>query len=478
MAAIFPSGRGMRRPDLPTTGTILTETTTTAAQPAGRPRGLFRSPAAKFFLIGLLILTLTIPLMMVWALTAEREGRRQEVIDSIARDWARPQMLNGPYLLVPVTAAVTEEVAGTDGATRRTVLQKRTAVFTPERLAVVGDAPAETRKLSIYEATVYTATLAIEGRFAAPDPSTLGLDVRSVDWARARLAIGLGDLAGIEGAEITVAGRPAKAEPGFGTAGDGAPEGINAAAPGAEAGFAFTVKLRLKGTGSLAVVPVGGDSEIRLASDWPHPGLQFGALPSERQVGPEGFSATWRIPALARNLPSAFLADGTGFWQTTQAAVGAHFTRPVDSYQLMERALKYALMFVAAVFGIVFVLELLSRKRIHLVQYTLVGLILVFFYVLLLALAEQIGFAAAYGIAAGATGLVIAAFTWTALESATRGLLAGAGQAVVFGLLYLILRLEDVALLAGAVTGFVALTAVLFATRRVDWSSPRTDSAS
>jgi inner membrane protein len=145
----------------------------------------------------------------------------------------------------------------------------------------------------------------------------------------------------------------------------------------------------------------------------------------------------------------------------------------VDFYALVERALKYGIMFVAAVFGLVFFLEILSPRRIHIVQYAIVGLIVVFFYVLLLALSEHIGFGWAYLSASTATGTVITGFVGLALASRIRAIVAALGFTGLFALLYAILTLEDIALLAGALTGFVALTFVLFATRKVDWSGAR-----
>ena len=57
-----------------------------------------------------------------------------------------------------------------------------------------------------------------------------------------------------------------------------------------------------------------------------------------------------------------------------------------------------------------------------------------------------------------------------ALSSAVKGLIMLCVFLILYGLLYLILRLEDYALLAGAVAGFVMLTVTMFTTLRVNWS--------
>ena len=142
----------------------------------------------------------------------------------------------------------------------------------------------------------------------------------------------------------------------------------------------------------------------------------------------------------------------------------------MDFYDLVTRAAKYGVLFVALAFMAVFVLELLSGRRVHPVQYLFVGLAMIFFYVLLLSLAEHIGFAAAYVIAVGASGGMLSVYVGKALASLRQGAIMLGVLLVLYGLLYLILNLEDYALLAGAILGFVALTTVMFATLRVDWS--------
>jgi inner membrane protein len=249
-------------------------------------------------------------------------------------------------------------------------------------------------------------------------------------------------------------------------AGVHAPLGLD----GPISGLDYSLDLRLRGTDSIRLAPVGRQSEIAMRSDWPHPNFAVGMLPSERSVSDGGFEATWRVPYLARPAPQSWTLERDGYYRFGGEMVGVGFVEPVDFYALVERSLKYGLMFIAVTFLVVFVLETLSPHRIHIVQYCLVGLVLVMFFVLLLALSERIGFGAAYLVAAGATTLVVATFIGLALASLMRGALAALSLAATFALLYAILRLEDFALLAGAIVGFVALSGLLFATRKVDWS--------
>jgi inner membrane protein len=234
--------------------------------------------------------------------------------------------------------------------------------------------------------------------------------------------------------------------------------------------FSFTVDLAFNGSVSLTVAPVARETRVKLGSDWPHPSFSGAFLPDERQVTAQGFSASWRVPHLARSVPEAWsLADG-GLERLQPHAFGVVMIDPVDFYSLVNRAAKYGIMFVALAFMAVFCLELVSKKPMHPVQYLFTGLALIFFYVLLLSLAEHVGFTLAYLSGALATGVMLAVYVGAALSSVRKGLVMLAVFAVTYAILYLILQLEDYALLAGAILGFTALTTVMFVTLRVDWS--------
>ncbi len=207
-----------------------------------------------------------------------------------------------------------------------------------------------------------------------------------------------------------------------------------------------------------------------MSSNWPHPNFAVGMLPSERTITADGFAATWRVPYLARPAPQSWTLERDGYYRFGGEMLGVGFVEPVDFYALVERSLKYGLMFIGVTFLTVFMLETLSPYRIHIVQYCLVGLVLVMFFVLLLAFSERIGFGPAYVVAAAATTIVVSAFIGVALRSRMRAAIAAASFTATFALLYAILLLEDLALLAGSVIGFLALSGLLFATRKVDWS--------
>ena len=444
---------------------------------------LIRSPAFKLVLIGFLVLLLAIPVFSVWALVAERQSRSSDVEREVARSWGGVQSFAGPFLIVPYTVKLPTQ-PGANKTIEGTI--DRIALFLPDRLDVSAKTASQVLHRSIYEVPVYTAELAARGHFDAPDMSLVAPDVVAVHWSDAALALGLSDVAGLKQAsKLKIAGRgEAGFEPSIGVAASNM-NGIHArlidvkpVVPGAPppagvpAAFDFEFTLGFSGSSAIDFSPVARETAVTLASDWPSPSFSGAFLPAAREISKDGFTAAWKVPHLARSVPQAWGADAqdVNLGRLDAYRFGANLYVPVDFYDLVSRAMKYGLMFPLVSFMAVFIMETLSRTRLHPVQYFFTGLALVMFFVLVLSLSEHIGFAAAYVLAALATSLLVAGYVWRAIGSAAKGGIMLAVLLILYGLLYLILRLEDYALLAGALAGFVMLAAAMFLTLGIDWS--------
>ena len=155
--------------------------------------------------------------------------------------------------------------------------------------------------------------------------------------------------------------------------------------------------------------------------------------------------------------------------ETYASQFGVSLLAPVDHYRLVERSIKYGILFLVLVFTVFFLFEVRAQIRVHPVQYTLVGAALVLFFLLLLALSEIMPFGAAHAAGAAACTALITFYSARALRSTTRALVVTGELAAIYGLLYVILRQQDYALLYGAGGLFVMLAIVMFATRNVDW---------
>lgn len=239
---------------------------------------------------------------------------------------------------------------------------------------------------------------------------------------------------------------------------------------------AFDSTVALNGSGPLRVAPVGVENTVNLRSSWPDPSFQGAFLPAQRRVDPSGFDATWNVTFYGRTYPQQWTSrDSTGYSASAvnQSLFGVELLTMVDAYRLTERAVKYGILFIVLVFTGFFLCEVLARLRVHPFQYTLVGVALALFYLLLLSLSEFLGFGWAYALAAAACTLLISAYTASVLRGTRRALGVAAGLAVIYSLLYVILSLQDYALLVGAAGLFAALALAMFATRKVDWYAPR-----
>src|SRR5690606_26902232 len=166
----------------------------------------------------------------------------------------------------------------------------------------------------------------------------------------------------------------------------------------------FAFDLKLQGTSQLSVTPVGRESRVDLSADWPHPSFIGAYLPSEREVTAGGFTASWQTSFFATNLEEILrtCAWGERCHEFAQRTFGVSFVDPVDQYLKTDRAIKYALLFIALTFAGFFLFEVLKRLAVHPVQYALVGLSLALFYLLLLSLSEHLEFALAYLLSASA----------------------------------------------------------------------------
>lgn len=142
-----------------------------------------------------------------------------------------------------------------------------------------------------------------------------------------------------------------------------------------------------------------------------------------------------------------------------------------EGYRMVERALKHSALIIALTFGAFFLFEVVAGLRLHAVHYTLLGAALCLFYLALLALGEHVAPGGAYFGAAFASSLLVVCYSIAILRSAWRAGVIAALLATQYSTLFVVLRLEDYALLAGTGMLFVALAAIMYFTRHVDWNA-------
>jgi len=263
--------------------------------------------------------------------------------------------------------------------------------------------------------------------------------------------------------------------------------GVHAAAGGLSSMAAgrpipFSLELEVNGSRDLRFLPAGSETSLELTSTWPHPSFVGAPLPAFRESTAAGFTGRWNMPYFGRGYPpdwTTVALDRTQIKnQADSSAVGVSLIRPVDIYQQAERAVKYASLFIVMTFVVFFLFEIVRARLLHPIQYSFVGFAMCVFYLLLVSVSEHLGFDLAYLAASSATTLLIAVYSIYVLGGAIEGGLMGLGLTALYGFLYMLLRLEDYALLAGSIGLFVMLALLMYSTRRINWYELRLGGAS
>ena len=450
----------------------------------------------KLSIIFALIITLLIPRSFLSDLISERLGWRQQAYTSIGQSWPGEQTLAGPVLVVPykLTYTVKEKVFDADKAAKAIIknenisgaehLQKEIIkevtiedklYVIPKQLTVNSKLESSMRYRGIYGTPIYTSNLEINGEFNFQ--SLVDLLERNKEhkivWSKPYLSVLVRDQRGIA------------APPSLKWGNIKIPFQPSSQLPGTEAGMfaklpeinleqnqrlAFAFDMELKGMRSINFAPLSDDTVINLASNWPSPSFTGQMLPDKRDVNEQGFTAKWRTSSFSYNISGVMDSCRKGdCFRLMDNAVGFELIQPVDVYQQSERSVKYAFLFITLTFVVLILLELLKKLRIHPIQYTLVGMALLVFYLLLISLSEHISFLLAYSIGAVASTVLLTLYFGGILRSSKLGLMLGLGLATLYTLLYVILQAEETALLMGSVLIFVVLSMLMLLTRHLDW---------
>lgn len=430
-----------------------------------------RSMGLKLIVVCLLALVMTIPALFVWALIEDRSQRAQEVVTEVSDLVGGPQTFLGPILAVPY------KVPESEGKPPRLGVY---AVF-PTRGEAVASTQAEVRHRSLFQVPVYHSDITFTASFDIPETLSNAPVGAELDWNGAQLGIAASDARGAH-SDITLKAGDKSLLLGSANAlltnlTVDLPHGGTTnltyfgarAAPVARPGEKFDVNAEMKFTGAqrLTFLAFAGTTSVSMKGDWPHPSFNGGVLPTTQNVTPSGFDASWSVPFIARGVPAEGGAEVVN--RLGRTAMGVSFVELADAYQSVTRSLKYAVLFIGLVFLSYFLFEVTAGKRIHPAQYILIGIAQLIFYLLLLSIAERIGFDWAFLVAAVATVGLISSYAGWVFASRRYAVRALAGFSLLYGLIYLLLRLEDQALLVGAIASFVAIAAVMFFTRNMDW---------
>ncbi|MFV0422014.1 cell envelope integrity protein CreD [Oleidesulfovibrio sp.] len=431
----------------------------------------------KILIITALSLGSIIPLGLVDGVITEREYLQQDVAAQIARQHGGNQSLTSPLIVVEY---VVEEVVVTKEYDEKRFLwterreDKRTNgvfSFAPRSTKVEGTLDPKLLHRGTFSVPVYSSTLHFSGTFSGITLPEIGQKIRNgriVEVATPMLIVPMARPGGITqrptlkinniGKSVQpLRGKFSTLPPGF--ASNLSPEELE------DGSIAFSVELPVQGSEMLSFVPQGSEFTVFLQSSWPHPTFNGSFLPVDREVTDEGFKAHWFVTDLAGNtvvkLSDLFRHNYTNF------SVG--LIEPVDVYRQAERAVKYGFLFTLLTLEFFLLFDLLKGLKIHVAQYSLVAGALIIFYLLLVSLAEHIGFSLAYLAASGSCIAILVCYLRTVVKNGRLVTIFGFAIAVLYGVLYCILLSEQYALLMGSGLLFAVLAGTMLLTRNVDW---------
>ena len=443
----------------------------------------------KMGAVGAVTLGLLWSLWTVQGVVHERQGRQQEAEQSVANSLAGSQTLLGPVLTRTCTetwVTLKEDDKGHQRATAET--ETHVLRLPATQVQVDAEVGVSARHRGMFKVNGYGVKADVQASWADLGGLTLlprqpGAEVRCEAPV---LAVSVSDARGILVAQLRVNGQLVTAQSGSEQAHHA--RGFHAPLDGVEAvagkGLSVRLNLELAGTRAFSMAPVADTTLVRLHSDWPHPSFGGRFLPSERVIRADGFDATWKVSSLASSAPQSWrggerlCAPFGGAWGAGEASTaengcietfGVSFIDPVNAHSLSDRATKYGLLFIVLTFVGVGLMEVLRRLRVHPIQYLLVGAALSLFFLLLVSLSEHLAFGWAYLAASAACTLLLTFYGSFVLRGWWAGAGFGAGIGGLYGVLYALLQMEQNALVLGSLLLFAVLTAVMVATRRLDW---------
>ena len=413
----------------------------------------------RFVLVIGIIVALMIPLMSVMVLVHERKGYYEEAVSDVAQAWSGPQAVAGPTLLVKLRQAADDS---DDSTTRRKDL-----IYMPSQLTITHKSSHEMRNRGIYKIPVFTATVSGTAEFRPIDAGELDGEIDQV-----AIALGVSDSRGVRDAAIQWNNVELQDHTSTQLRGLGNTVQVELDPEAVLEGGTVTVELQLRGTDRFSVLPLGDNTKVSMQSDWPDPSFDGRYLPDVREVNDDGFSASWSTHALSRGFPAMVstaelesalrtIANSSGRASDLGYSI-LHLNTP---YRGVERSIKYGVLFMVMTMVSIICIELVSKARFHIIQYGVVGAGLVLFFLTVLSLSEHLGFGAGYVIAAIILAAMTIAYVWFVSHIKSVATTMGLVLLVLYAALYLVLQMNEYALIFGTVLLLILLGALMFATK-------------
>jgi inner membrane protein len=443
-----------------------------------KPPGFFQSTTAKMIMVGMLTLVLLIPLEYVKSLIEERSKRQSEVIVETNEKWGESIYFYGPILKIPYKTYT--ETISVNEKTKEILKQKATkieyAYFFPDELYNATTAKmAKPLKRSLYKSNVFKAQMDFTGSYTKPNFEINSIPDEDVLWDKVTILIKTTDMKSIKSqVNLKLGTNNYRFEPGQNSQDDSVASletrVVDLGNLKGNEKLDFKFRVDYNGSKQIMMAPIGKTTEAKMISDWHSPSFMGNYIPDEKnkQISDKGFEAQWRV--LHLNRPFAQQSFET-LPDLKRYAFGVDFLIPVDEYQQNERASKYGFLVIGLTFLIFFLIQSISKISIHIFQYSMIGLALIMFYTLLISITEHSSFSLAYIIAGSSVVALISLYSVSILKNRKFPAFIGISLTVLYTFIYVIIQLEDYALLVGSIGLFLILAAVMYFSRKIDWAT-------
>lgn len=443
--------------------------------PIEEPKSFFQSNTAKMIMVGFLTLALLIPLIFVQNLINERSQRKKEMVNEVTGLWGRDVHFYGPILRIPYTTY--EAYNLTNSKTGVTTIERKGvtnyAYFFPNELKNTSNIKKnESLKRGIFNHVVFTADMKFKGNFTSPNFSKLGIAPENIQWDKAAVIVKTTNLKSIK-SELKIQLNQDKFsfEPQPNDKSEYSILATNAFDYKTLAGsdkIDFDFAITYNGSNSVKFIPIGKVTDVSIDSDWESPSFSgtFAASDTTKTVGKTGFHADWKVLDINRTFSQQYI---NALPDLDDYLFGVKLLKTVDEYQQNERASKYGFLVIGLTFLIFFLIQSISKINIHIFQYSMIGLALIMFYTLLISITEHSTFSLAYSIAGISVVAMITLYSVSILKNRKFPMFIGVALSVLYSFIYVIIQMEDYALLVGSIGLFLILGAVMYFSRKIDW---------
>lgn len=417
----------------------------------------FQTTTAKMIMVGILTLVLIIPLALVQELIVERSQRQKEVITETTAKWGNSVYFYGPILKVPYK----DPMSGANNY----------AYFFPETLNNKTDVTmVKPLERSIYKSNVFTTKMQFDGNYTNPNFASKGIPAENIYWNRAKILIRTTNLKSLKDEVKMKIGNQNLAFESVASSTNDSIESLETnyfdyQSLQNEAKFNFTICFN--GSKQVKMVPIGKTTDAKITSNWNSPNFNGNFSPISRDITDKGFEANWKILHFNRPFAQSYFEV---LPELGKYAFAVDFITPVDEYQQSERASKYGFLVIGLTFLIFFLIQSISKINIHIFQYSMIGIALIMFYTLLISITEHSSFSFAYLVAGASVIIMISLYSISILKDKKFPMFIGASLSVLYTFIYVIIQLEDYALLVGSIGLFLILAAVMYFSRKIEWN--------